>query len=485
LFSYELFTLIIDEKPRMVNNIADMNKDIFSVFKAYDIRGESPQPIDAVFASKLGIALVKSYSLKRVMVGRDMRVTSLELEDALIKSLTSQGVDVVRIGLCSTPMFNVLMGLDGKYDLGIMITASHSPSKYNGFKIVDQNLLQLGLESGLDKIRDAWPDDGQSANPFIAQEGNVTHDDGALDRYVDYVIKLADLPSDMPEMKVAIDAGNGMAGFVMPKLLEKCPWIKAEKMFFELDGSFPNHEANPMKPETLEKLRQTVKQEPFVCGVALDGDADRVGFVDETGVQIKGDILTALFAGLVLKEKRGGKVLFDIRSSWSVAEAIEGEGGEPIIFSVGSAKIKKAMREMKAVYGGECSMHFYFSDLWCVESGDYAMLLMLKHLAKGRELLSAMRQRIDCYHHSDETNFEVKDTKSVLNKVTAAYIKTATKVLDFDGIRCEFGDPKIDSQAWWFNLRASNTEPLVRLTVEATSEELMKEKLDEITKLIN
>lgn len=472
-----------------------MHNELFSVFKAYDIRGESPQVIDPVFAANLGLAIVKSRHPKRVMVGRDMRLTSPELETALVESLVSQGVEVVRIGLCSTPMFNVLIGLaDQKFDLGVMITASHNPGKYNGFKFSDGNCVPIGLDSGLDKIRDAWPDSlsptSVGASPFSkgGREGEstlVTDDPTALDRYVDYIIKLVNLPTDMPEMKVVIDAGNGMAGHVVPKLLEKCPWIKAECLYFELDGNFPNHEANPIKPETLDALRQKVKETEAACGIAFDGDADRVGFVDECGVQIKGDILTALFSSLQEKVKQGGKVLYDIRSSWSVAETVQAAGGIPEIFQVGSAKIKNAMREKQAVFAGEVSMHYYFNELWNVESGDYAMLLLLKALAANQQPLSSMWQKIAHYFHSGEINFEVKDTKSVLEKVKEAYGGQAAKVIEIDGIRCEFGDPKADKEAWWFNVRASNTEPLVRLNLEATTEGLMQAKVKELTDLIN
>ncbi len=468
----------------MVNNVFHMHKELFSVFKAYDIRGESPQVIDAAFAANLGAAIVKSRNPKRVMVGRDMRLTSPELEKALVESLSSQGVEVVRIGLCSTPMFNVLLGLaNPKFDLGVMITASHNPGKYNGFKFSNSDCVPIGLDSGMDKIRDAWPD--QAPGELSVTKGSVTEDPTALDRYLDYVIKLANLPADMPEMKVVIDAGNGMGGHVLPRLLEKCPWIKAEQLYFDLDGNFPNHEANPIKPETLDVLRQRVKDTKATCGIAFDGDADRVGFVDEQGEQIKGDILTALFSSLQEKVKQGGRVLFDIRSSWSVPETVQATGGIPEIFPVGSAKIKNAMREKQAVFAGEVSMHYYFNELWNVESGDYAMLILLKSLAANNQPLSSMWKKIAHYFHSGEINFEVKDTKSVLSKLKDVYAAKATKVIEIDGIRCEFGDPKADKEAWWFNVRASNTEPLVRLNLEATTEELMRAKVKELTDLIN
>ncbi|MDD5438459.1 MAG: phosphomannomutase/phosphoglucomutase [Patescibacteria group bacterium] len=465
-----------------------MNKELFSVFKAYDIRGESPQTIDTAFSANLGQALVKAHHPKRVMVARDMRLTSPELEAALVESLSSQGVDVVKVGLCSTPMFNALLGLaDPKFDLGVMITASHNPSKYNGYKLTWGNCMPIGLNSGLSEIRDAWPETNNP--PFDkggrGDQGLVSEDPTALDRYLDHVIKLAELPPVMPEMKIVIDAGNGMAGYVIPKLLEKCPWLKAEKMYFELDGNFPNHEANPLKEETLAALKKRIQETGAVCGVAFDGDADRVGFLDEKAELIKGDIMTALLSTLELPKKPGAEVLFDIRSSWAVPKIVSRFGGKPRIFKVGHALIKKEMKETGAWFAGEVSMHYYFGELWNLESGDYAMLLTLKMLALGNEPLGAMRQKIDHYFHSGEINFEVKDTKSVLERVKAQHAAQATKVIEIDGIRCEFGDPQKDKEAWWFNVRGSNTEPLVRLNLEATSKELMEQKVNELTQLIS
>ena len=460
-----------------------MQNEIFSAFKAYDIREESPKVIDAVFAAKLGMAIVKSLNPKRVMVGCDMRLTSPDLEKALVGSLTAQGVDVVKIGLCSTPMFNVLLGLaEPRFDLGVMITASHNPGKYNGFKLTRGDCLPYGLGSGLENVRDAWPED--EAPAASAVPGKVTDDPSALDRYVDYVVKIADLPPDMPDMKVAIDAGNGMGGHVLPRLLEKCPWIKAEKLCFELDGNFPNHEANPLKEETLVELKKSVTSTGAVCGVAFDGDADRVGFVDEKGETFRGDLLTALFAAIELRKAPGGLVLSDTRASWSVAQSVASAGGHLEWCKVGHANIKQAMREKKGVFAGEMSMHFYFCNLWNVESGDYALLVLLKELAATKQGLSSMRQTLTHYFHSGEINFEVKDTKSVLEKIKQTYASQASKVIDIDGIRYEFGDPQKDPQAWWLSIRVSNTEPLVRLNLEAVTKELMEQKVKKLSELI-
>ena len=333
-----------------------------AVFKAYDIRGLSPEQIDTAFAERLGKALAVRYPLKKVMVGRDMRTTSFSVESALIQGLTSSGVSVVRIGLCSTPMFNVLLGLANKeFDLGVMITASHNPGKYNGFKLALGDCTPIGEGSGMEELRDAFLESASKPSDHV---GTVIDDPTALDRYVDHVLKLAELPLEMPQMRVAIDAGNGMGGAVLPRLLAKLPWLEAVPLYFDPDGSFPNHEANPLKVETLEHLIGVVKKDGCVMGVAFDGDADRVGFVDELGTPIPGDLLTALLGLEILKKHPGGLVHYDVRSSWTVAEAVGEAGGITEMCKFGHANVKKLMRQTGAVFAGEVSMHFYFSELW-------------------------------------------------------------------------------------------------------------------------
>ena len=461
-----------------------MENDFLNAFKAYDIRGESPNPINGDFAYKLGMATVKVLKPKKVLVGRDMRLTSPELQESLVEALIECGVDVVKIGLCSTPVFNILMGLyKGEVDLGIMITASHNPGKYNGFKFTNSKVQPIGLDTGLDKIRDVYNEVDEDLH--AEQKGKIIEDEQALDKYIDFVIDKADLPVDMPEMEIVIDAGNGMSGYVLPKLLERLPWLKAKCLYFDLDGNFPNHEANPIKSETMKDLINNVKETGAIMGVAFDGDADRIGFVDEQGQQIRGDILTALFAGIELKKYKNGKAVFDIRSSWSVPHTIEEAGGEPDMYVVGSAKIKRHMQEEGAVFGGEVTMHFYFKEFWNVECGDYAMLVMLKTLATSKQKLSDLWKPLQKYFASGEVNFEVKDKDKILENIYNEYKDDASKIIKIDGIRLEFGDPKTSDKAWWFNLRKSNTEPLIRLNLEATSKELMTEKLKDLSDIIN
>ncbi len=454
-----------------------------SVFHAYDIRGLSPEEIDAAFARRLARALVKNYSPRRVLVGRDMRRTSVELEAALVEELKDHGVSVVRIGLCSTPMFNVSVGLSmGNVDLGVMVTASHNPGSYNGFKIVRGDASPIGQGAGMEDLREAFERDAKLSE--TSQKGTVTDDPAALSRYVDHILKLAALPIDMPKMKIAIDAGNGMAGAVLPELLSRLPWIETVKLYFEPDGNFPNHEANPLKRDTLTDLSAAVREHGCDFGVAFDGDADRIGFVDDRGAPVSGDIGTALLAKEMLRIFPGGLILFDVRSSWSVPDAINAAGGRAKMSRVGHAYIKRQMRDLGAVFAGEISMHYYFHTLWFVESGDLTLLYLLRLLAREGERLSDVWQKVAEYNHSGEINFEVKDAAEVIARLKEIYSPGASAIIDIDGIRLEFRDPERPKHDWWFSVRASNTEPLVRLNVETRSPEETKKKVEELSKII-
>ncbi len=457
-----------------------MEPDLSSIFKAYDIRGLAPEQVNNNFARRLGQALTAQFKPRRVLVGRDMRMTSPALESSLIQGLTSAGVDVVRVGLCSTPMFYALVGLAQAaqpFDLGIMVTASHNPGKYNGFKIIRGDCLPVGEGSGMEELRDAF-----LAEKTVAAQrlGTVMDDNTALERYVDMVINLAGLPTSMPKIKVAIDAGNGMAGAVLPRLLSKLPWLDAVPLYFDPDGTFPNHEANPLKVETLSHLIETIQREKCALGVAFDGDADRVGFVDETGTPVPGDLMTAFLAQLALQDAPRGKVLYDVRSSWTVPEAVKEAGGLSEMCRVGHALIKQAMRQSGAVFAGELSMHLYFSQVWNCECSDLAMLLVLKRLAATGKSMSQAWQPLRRYAHSEEMNFEVKDKVGVIAKLREAYVLGSSLVSDLDGIRIEFRNANKPDQDWWFNVRASNTEPLLRLNIEARNVQSLNEHIAEL-----
>ncbi len=459
-----------------------MEQSLASVFKAYDIRGLSPEQIDIAFAKRLGKAVAAHFRPKKVLVGRDMRVTSFPLESSLIDALNASGVDVVRIGLCSTPMFNILLGLaDNAYDLGIMITASHNPGKYNGFKIATGDCQPVGEGSGMEEIRDAFFAGADVSSDHV---GTAVDDPAARDRYIDYIISLADLPADMPNLKVAIDAGNGMAGAVLPRLLAKLPWLDVIPLYFDLDGTFPNHEANPLKSETLTDLKRVVVQEGCIAGVAFDGDADRVGFVDEHGKQLSGDLLTAFFAQEILQKHPGALMYYNVNCSWTVPEVIAENGGHSEICKVGHANIKRRMRRSGAVFAGETSMHFYFKELWYCESGDLAMLLLFRRYVHEGKPLSELWKPLRRYVHSEEINFKVADKQGVINRLKSTYAPKASKVLELDGIRLEFRDPAHPENDWWFGIRASNTEPLLRLNAEAMTKVSLDVHLAELEKRI-
>jgi phosphomannomutase len=463
--------------------MTSMKESIRNVFHAYDIRGLSPGELDEAFADRLGKAILMRFQPKRVLVGHDMRTTSPALEAALIKALTDGGADVTRIGLCSTPMFNVLVGLgNGAYDMGVMVTASHNPGKYNGFKLDRGDASPIGQGNGMEDLAEAVMSGEEP--PAAAKTGSVTDDATALQRYVDHILKLAALPADMPKMKIAIDAGNGMGGAVLPELLKRLPWLEVLPLYFEPDGSFPNHEANPLKTETLADLSALVQKEGCACGAAFDGDADRIGFVDEKGTAIRGDIATALFSQEILKQFPNGLVLYNICSSWTVPEIVAGAGGRSKMSKVGHAFIKRQMREEGAVFAGEPSMHYYFHDLYFVESGDLALLLLLRRIAREKKTLSELCAPLMRYVHSGEINFTVADKAAAVARVKEAYAAKATSSSDIDGIRYEFREPGHPENDWWFSFRLSNTEPLVRLSVESRDAETTRKHVEEISKLI-
>jgi phosphomannomutase len=455
------------------------------IFKAYDIRGIAATEITPELAEAVGRAVVAYTGAKIIVVGRDMRETSPELSVALIKGIVASGADVVDIGLTSTPMFYYAVGAQfgngnssasselghSPSGAGIMVTASHNPKEYNGFKMVRGNLLPIGEGSGMEDVRDL----ALAGNFSDAPEGNVME----TDVREEYVAKHLEIVPrrDIGQPRVVFDAGNGMSGYVTPGIikaygLEK----KCKKLFFELDGSFPNHEPNPIKPENLTALIRAVIKEKADIGVSYDGDSDRVGFVDENGKVVRGDIVTALLAPEVLADHPGAVVLYDLRSSRVVAEAITNAGGKPVVSRVGHAFIKKQMRETDACFAGEFSTHYYFKDFFIAESSDLAVLMILRLMKRTGKKLSELVAPLMHYYHSGEINFAVKDKEALFKAIAEKYEANA-KVLRIDGIRYDF-------PSWWFNVRASNTEPLVRLNLEAETGAEMKEKIEEVSLLI-
>ncbi|MDO8618164.1 MAG: phosphomannomutase/phosphoglucomutase [Candidatus Uhrbacteria bacterium] len=457
-----------------------------TIFRPYDIRGLAPGEIDETVARRLGKACAKLYSPKHVVIGRDVRATSDVIEAALVEAFILSGVSVTRVGLCSTPMFYAAIGeAQGAYELGVMVTASHNPPEYNGFKIMRfQNgaVIPISQGLGMEELRDLAISD--EALFDAATQGSETQDDGLLERYVDRICSLAKLPERFPPWRIALDAGNGMAGIVLPKLSKRLMGIEVTRLFWDLDSRCPNHEANPIKIETLAALRASVAKNQCVLGAAYDGDADRIGLVDEEGVPIRGDILTAILASEILRMKGSGVILYDSRASWSVPDAVRAAGGDPRLCKVGHGFFKHQMGEDHGIFGGELSGHYYFPELWNCESGDLVLLLVLQMLLRERKPLSAIRKTFQQYIHSGEINFTVSNREAALSKLEQQFAPQAALISHLDGIRLEFRDPIQPENDWWFNARPAANEPLLRLTLEARSVEQMEYRKEELTRLI-
>ena len=440
-----------------------------AAFKAYDVRGLYPSEVDEQGAYAVGRAFVEQFEPRRIAVGRDMRLSSPSMAEALIEGAADGGAAVVDIGMVGTEMLYFTVG-ELELDGGVMITASHNPKQYTGMKIVRRGALPVGGESGLLEIRDRavsgkWRD---------ATRGEVAQED-IWERFVDRVLSFID-PAAVAKLRVVVDAANGMAGTMLPPVLARLPQVEVVRCFFEPDGSFPNHEPNPLLPENRKFIVGKMREEGADLGVAYDGDADRCFFVDDQGEFVPGDFTTALFAEHVLEKEPGGKVIYDVRASWAVAEAIKRAGGVPLINRVGHSYIKQRIRDEGAVFAGEVSAHYYFRDFSQADSGVIPFLLMLELISKrGKlsKLLATLRER---YFLTGEINTPVKDVALKLQELKERFGPEG-KVSHLDGLSVEAGD-------WHFNVRPSNTEPLLRLNLEALSKELMERKREEVLGVI-
>ena len=440
-----------------------------TIFKAYDIRGLVPQQLDEDVAYRIARAFVTAVKCKRVVVGNDMRESAKEIGGATIRGLIDQGADVVPIGLTSTSMYYYAVNkLNG--DAGVMVTASHNPAEYNGFKMTGPGAIPSIALITNDKL---WQMAQAGDFPIPMYKGELLPQVNVLENYVEAVLENAGI-RDFGNLKIVVDAGNGMAGLILPKLFEKVG-SKAIPLYWELDGTFPNHEANPLKIETLDALRAKVTSESADLGVAYDGDADRVAFVTEKGDPISGDLITALIAREMLRKKPGAKILYDVRSSRVVKEEIEKAGGIPVMSQVGHGLIKRQMREIGGYFGGELSSHYYFSDFFYTDNGDLAMLNIIKLLLNEGKLMSELVAPLQQYYHSGEINSEVHDMKGKLAILESTY--DGGKISHLDGLSVDFDD-------WWFNVRPSNTEPLLRLNLECKTKEMLAEKTEELLKII-
>jgi len=440
------------------------------VFKAYDVRGIYPAEIDEEGAYAIGRAFVEEFQPKRIAIGRDMRVSGPQMVAALTEGATDGGAEVLDIGQIGTEMLYFAVGsleLDG----GITCTASHNPKEYTGFKIVRAGALPVGGDSGLTEVRD------RAVKGF----GEATHK-GAVEKkdiwpaFLERVLSFID-PSAVKPLRVVVDAANGMGGRMLEPVLERLPQIDAVRCYFEPDGSFPNHEPNPLLPENREFIVAKVKEEHADLGIAFDGDADRCFFVDETGEFVPGDFITALFAETFLAKEPGAKIIYDVRASWAVPHTIEQAGGTALMNRVGHAFIKHRMRESGAVFGGEVSGHYYFRDFSRADSGIIPSLLMLEYLSKaGKPLSEILRPYREHYFITGELNTRVSDVAAKLAELEK-HFSAQGKVTHLDGL-------SVDASAWHFNVRPSNTEPLLRLNLEALSPDLMESKRDEVLEII-
>jgi phosphomannomutase len=437
------------------------------VFKAYDVRGIYPGELDEAGAEAIGRAYVEHFEPKRIAVGRDMRLSSPSMQQAVMRGAADAGAEVLDLGLVGTEMVYFAVGsleLEG----GIMVTASHNPKQYTGMKLVRRGALPVGGDSGLLDLRDLI----EAGNWRAGDPGEVRELD-IWPSYVDRVLSFVDVDAINP-LKVVIDAANGMAGTMLPPVLERLP-VEATRCYFEPDGSFPNHEPNPLLPENREFIIRKTLEDGADLGIAFDGDADRCFFVDDTGEFVPGDFVTALFAESLLDREPGAKIIYDVRASRAVPDTIEHLGGVPLVNRVGHAFIKARMRKEDAAFAGEVSGHYYFRDFSQADSGVVPFLLMLELISKrGRlsELLAPLRSR---YFITGELNTPVPDVALKIQELKERYADG--RVSHLDGISVDFDD-------WHFNVRPSNTEPLLRLNLEATSQQLMEQKRDEVLEVI-
>ena len=439
------------------------------VFKAYDVRGLYPGELDEDGAYRIGRAYAEQFEPKRIAVGRDMRVSSPTMATAFIEGAADAGIDVLDIGMVGTEMLYFAvgeLGLDG----GAAVTASHNPKEYTGMKIVRRGALPVGGDSGLAEIRDR----AERGFGEPSRRGEVTTHD-IYPAFVDRVLSFVDVEAMRP-LRVVIDAANGMAGAMLPPVLDRLP-IDAVRCFFEPDGTFPNHEPNPLLPENRDFIIAKVREEGADLGIAFDGDADRCFFVDDSGEFVPGDFVTALLAEMLLEREPGATVIYDVRASWAVPETVERLGGTALVNRVGHAFIKHRMRAEEALFAGEVSGHYYFRDFSQADSGTVPALLVLDLLSRrGRPFSEILRPLRERYFLSGEINTPVPDVALKLQEVKERFGREG-KVTHIDGL-------EITAERWHMNVRPSNTEPLLRLNLEALDLELMERKRDEVLDVI-
>jgi phosphomannomutase len=442
------------------------------VFKAYDVRGIYPTELDEAGAEAIGRAYVDLFHPRRIAVGHDMRLSSQGMVEAVMRGAAGAGADILELGLVGTEMVYFAvgeLGLDG----GIAVTASHNPKEYTGMKIVREGALPVGGDSGLLDIRDRAM--APAHTPEGLSPGHVQPYD-IWPQYVERVLSFVDVAAIKP-LRIVIDAANGMAGAMLPPVLEWLPQVQTQRFFFAPDGTFPNHAPNPLLPENREFITAETREEHADFGVAFDGDADRCFFVDDSGEFVPGDFATALFAESILAKEPGAKIIYDVRASWAVPETIRRAGGIPLVNRVGHAFIKHRMREENAAFAGEVSGHYYFRDFSQADSGVIPFLLMLELVSrKGKPLSEILRPFRERYFITGELNTPVDDVEQTLQELKERF-GSQGRVIELDGI-------SVEAEDWHMNVRPSNTEPLLRLNLEARSRELMERKREEVLAVI-
>jgi phosphomannomutase len=443
------------------------------IFKAYDVRGIYPGEVNEDAARAIGAAFIAYLKAKRIAVGRDMRLSSPALAAAFIEGVTSQGADVVDYGMIATDMLYFAVARDG-HEGGVQITASHNPKQYNGMKMVRKEAFPLSGEAGISDIRDMIA--GDRLPPPAATRGTVTTMN-VLDRYVDHVMSFID-PSIVKPFNVVLDAGSGMGGLVAPKLFDRLP-CKTTRLCFKVDGSFPNHEANPLIEENRRDIVERVVAEKADIGIAWDGDADRCFFITGAGEFVPGDFVTALLAEAFLLKHPGSSIIYDLRASFAVKDIAAKYGATAYMNRVGHAFIKQRMKETNAIFGGEVTGHYYFRDNFYADNGFIPALLMLELMSKkGQSLHELLQPLASRYFISGEINTKLASMDLVPAKLEAIAARYADgHQYTLDGVSVEYPD-------WHFNVRPSNTEPLLRLNLEATTKAKMESKRDEVIALI-
>ncbi|MFI7450835.1 phosphomannomutase/phosphoglucomutase [Nonomuraea sp. NPDC049714] len=442
--------------------------DLAKIFKAYDVRGVVPDELDEPIAEAVGAAFVDVTGAESVVVAHDMRDSSVPLADAFVRGARSRGADVVHAGLGSTDLLYYASGSLGL--AGVMFTASHNPARYNGMKMCRAGAVPIGGDTGLTEIRDRA---AELIGDTGAPTGSLIEKD-LLQGYADHLRTLVDLSANRP-LKVVVDAGNGMGGHTVPAVFAGLP-IELTPLYFELDGAFPNHEANPLEPANLLDLQKAVVEAGADVGLAFDGDADRCWVVDERGESVSPSAITALVAARELAKHPGSTIIHNLITSRGVPEIVREHGGEPVRTRVGHSFIKAEMARTGAVFGGEHSAHYYFRDFWFADSGMLAAMHVLAALGEQDRPLSQVVAAYSRYHATGEINSTVADQDGALRRVRAAFAGRG-EVGDLDGLT-------VSAPGWWFNLRASNTEPLLRLNAEAADETTMTAVRDEVLGLL-